>query len=156
MAWAVDQPVKGLGKLVLLLLANYASNKEGLCFPNQNEIAEQCGITDRAVRTWLKKLEAEGYISRTKRQRVDGSRTSDLISINLRKTSPELGSGRTQSNRNETTIQPERRSYPKNKPITEPITKRLSSNRWEGLSEALGSTIKELHRPSRDRRTKAA
>lgn len=144
MAWAVDQPVTGIGKLILLLLANYAG-RDGICFPSQEELAKQAGITDRAVRTWLSRFEESGLISREKRYRKNGTRGSDLIVINL----PEPRSASKNDYRNQTTRLPEPRSaYSKEEPITEPITKRplVGKKNWEALSATIAPVITKLDR----------
>lgn len=65
---------------VLRVLADRADTK-GRCFPSQETLAEDCGLSPRSVFTALKELEATGWIIRARRQRKDGSRTSDLITI---------------------------------------------------------------------------
>jgi len=67
-------------KLLLLVLANYADD-EGYCYPGQETLCRNTGLGVRAVRDNLKLLEANGFISRSKRQRADGSRTSDLYRL---------------------------------------------------------------------------
>lgn len=150
MAWAVDQPVKGLGKLVLLLLANYTS-RDGICFPSQKELATQCGITDRAVRTWLDKLEEGGFIARQQRRRVDGTRTTDHIILALPKQA-EPGSGSDAIKRN---VVPSKRNLvpgKRDEPITEPITKRenpILKKKWETLLHNLDGVISADRAPRR-------
>jgi hypothetical protein len=93
-SWAARQTSGGpTGKLVLMMLAQFADD-EGVCFPGQLKLAEMCELTDRAVREWLAKLEAKGLISRARRYRPGGYRTSDAIVLSV--TSQEPRSGKTQ------------------------------------------------------------
>lgn len=86
MTWANKQKVGNpLGKLVLIMLANYA-DQYGVCFPSQKRIATDCECTDRAVREWLATFEKSGLIVRKERRRASGYRTSDEITLAI----PEL------------------------------------------------------------------
>ncbi len=80
-AWAISQRVGSpTGKALLICLANYA-NEKGECWPSQTTIAREAELGERATRDWLQKLEALGLITRTRRNRRDGSRTSDLFQL---------------------------------------------------------------------------
>lgn len=52
----------GLARLVLLVIANHSGGDEGVAFPSIERIAIECGITPRAVRTNIRKLEAAGEL----------------------------------------------------------------------------------------------
>lgn len=81
--WAFKQEIDKPGaKLVLVALANFADQKSGTCFPGQNYLARQTSLGERTARRHLNGLERAGYIRRRKRRRKDGSRTSDLITLN--------------------------------------------------------------------------
>ena len=85
-AWAISQRVGSTtGKVLLICLANYA-NERGECWPSQKTIAREAELGERATRDWLQKLEAQGFIERSRRHRADGSRTSDHIVLNLSRT----------------------------------------------------------------------
>lgn len=79
--WAKGQPV-GPAKIVLVMLAHHA-NDLGACYPGQDTLAAECCITTRSVGIHLAYLESRGYLTRTKRFRENGSRTSDLITLDL-------------------------------------------------------------------------
>lgn len=84
-AWAISQRVGSpTGKVLLMCLANYA-NEHGECWPSQKTISQEAELGERATRDWLKKLEQAGFIERHRRNRSDGSRTSDFIILNLSK-----------------------------------------------------------------------
>ena len=84
-AWAISQRVGSpTGKVLLMCLANYA-NEHGECWPSQKTISREAELGERATRDWLKKLEDNGFIERRRRNRNDGSRTSDFIILNLTK-----------------------------------------------------------------------
>lgn len=81
--WAFAQnSLKSPQKFVLVTLANYADENNS-CFPGQARIAEDTGMCIRSVKTCLKKLEEDGYISRESRQRQNGSRTSDRYRLHI-------------------------------------------------------------------------
>ncbi|MCF6221740.1 MAG: helix-turn-helix domain-containing protein [Robiginitomaculum sp.] len=85
-AWAISQKVGSpTGKVVLICLANYA-NEKGQCWPSQKTICKEAELSERSTREWLKKLEAQGFITRSRRHRSDGSRTSDHMVLNLTRT----------------------------------------------------------------------
>ncbi len=48
-------------KLTYMVLLSYAW-QEGSCFPGQERMAEDAGVTDRSIRTYLKELEAKGLL----------------------------------------------------------------------------------------------
>ena len=89
-AWAISQRVGSpTGKVLLMCLANYA-NEKGECWPSQKTISREAELSERSTRDWLQKLEAQGFISRSRRHRSDGSRTSDHVVLNLTR-SPTSG-----------------------------------------------------------------
>jgi hypothetical protein len=49
-------------RLTYAILLSYAWNK-GSCFPGQKRVAEDLGVSDRTVRTYLHELEELGLIS---------------------------------------------------------------------------------------------
>lgn len=67
-------------KLLLLVLANYA-DEHMRCWPSQRRLADDTCLTDRTIRKLLSDLEQRGIITRTERQRDDGSRASDVIHL---------------------------------------------------------------------------
>jgi uncharacterized phage protein (TIGR02220 family) len=69
-AWAVKQKTGSpTRKLVLLLLADRANDK-GVCWPSMQTIAEDCELSDRAVRNNIRQLEEIGLL--TTERRKDG------------------------------------------------------------------------------------
>lgn len=81
--WAITQKVgNATGKLILLMLANYA-DAEGRCFPSQQTLARDCECTRRSVLTWLKKFEDMELLTRKRRHTAGGYRRSDLLCLNL-------------------------------------------------------------------------
>lgn len=69
--------LSGTRKLVLITLANRTDMK-GICWPSQDLIAGECGISLRAVSDHLKALDEAGYITRrtTHLGQGNGSRTT--------------------------------------------------------------------------------
>lgn len=80
-AWAlvISPPAK---KLILMDIADTADSR-GLCWPGQQRIAKRTCCSVRTVRRYLAELESEDLISRSARRRPNGSRTSDMIKLNL-------------------------------------------------------------------------
>lgn len=69
-------------KLLLLALANYA-DEDMTCFPSQKRLAEDACLSPRTVLSLLSDLEERRMISRERRHRSDGSRTSDSITLHF-------------------------------------------------------------------------
>lgn len=83
MSWAFS--VRGISpseKLVLLSLANYA-NAEARCWPKQETIALETELSSRTVWAALKRLSDVGIIVREARKRSDGTRMSDVFTLNM-------------------------------------------------------------------------
>lgn len=75
MNWAADMhPGRG-AKAVLMCLADHASDHSGedwTCFPSIERIMDWTDDSRSSVERYLKRLEADGYISRRRRRRADG------------------------------------------------------------------------------------
>lgn len=69
-------------KAVLLVLAD-TCNHEGICWPGQEYIAVRAEVSVRSVRNHLEVLESAGLLSRRKRGRKGGGRTSDEYFLNI-------------------------------------------------------------------------
>lgn len=69
-------------KLLLLALANYA-DEHMRCYPSQRRLADDTCLSDRTIRTLLAGLEGRRMISRQERNRGDGSRGTDLITLHF-------------------------------------------------------------------------
>ena len=76
------QGVSPSEKLTLLALANYA-DQDGRCWPSQVTLTHDTGLSERTVWAAMQRLEAAGLISRERRRRSDGYRTSDLVTLTL-------------------------------------------------------------------------
>lgn len=82
MTWAKRVRVGGPShRAVLFVLADYADEK-GSCYPGQDTIAEQAGMSTRTVVRVMGELEAAGVLSR-KRRYHGLIRTSDRVHLNL-------------------------------------------------------------------------
>jgi DNA-binding transcriptional ArsR family regulator len=63
MAWAVQQqPADSKHKFILLMLANYASNEQGECYPSLSELCDATMLSKDSVIRGLKALEEGGFI----------------------------------------------------------------------------------------------
>lgn len=95
--WANQQKTGHIsGRAILMTLANFA-DENGYCYPSQSRLAEDCECSERTIRQWLDKLEELGFISRIRRNREDGSRTSDLIRLNMGENLPANSAARDKS-----------------------------------------------------------
>lgn len=56
-------------------------NPDGQCWPSQRTIAEDANLSPRSVWQSLEELEAAGWISRERRSKRTGHRSSDLITL---------------------------------------------------------------------------
>ena len=92
MSWAWSVQLSPTPKLVLMALADEADDT-GFCFPSQRRIAAKCSITDRTVRRMLVELETKGYVRFERRQRADGSRTSNAYRLMYADPADKLSGG---------------------------------------------------------------
>jgi DNA-binding transcriptional regulator YhcF (GntR family) len=72
-------------KAVLLAVANYA-DEEGICWPSQDQLAEDTELSRHSIMRAIEQLEEMDLLTRERRHRKDGSRTSDLIMLDLSRT----------------------------------------------------------------------
>lgn len=84
---AISQALKIRGvspseKLVLMVLANYA-DEHNRSFPSHRRLSEETGLSERTILTVMKALEARELLVRQERKRPDGSRSTDLITLNI-------------------------------------------------------------------------
>jgi hypothetical protein len=70
-------------KALLLCLADHADADGGSCYPGQELLAWETEQTDRNVRRQLAQLEELGAITRSRRFRKNGTRTSDSYKLHL-------------------------------------------------------------------------
>lgn len=94
-------------KAVLLAISNYA-DEEGICWPSQEQLADDTELSRHTIMRALDELEDRGALSRERRHRGDGSRTTDLIILDLNCThlsSTELRSTEQRSSQQRSTQQ---------------------------------------------------
>lgn len=83
MAWAIKQEVGNTtAKFVLLMVANYADEK-GRAWPSQERLAEAIEGSRHTVMRALDFLEEAAFLTRIRRHREDGSRSTDVIHLDL-------------------------------------------------------------------------
>lgn len=68
-------------QLILQAVARHADWDTGECFPKQETLARMAKCCERTLRSYLKKLEADGFIEVVERRRDDGGRTSNLLRL---------------------------------------------------------------------------
>lgn len=138
-------------KLMLLVLGSYAGMDNGL-WPSQRLLSEDTGLSDRAVRSALTRLEAGGFITREKRY-VHGSRTTDWITL-IFIPAPAAGMGRaipeSRDRHTGTSRRSNRQQVPGNSheeseksareaSAGEEPGSRASAEDWQALARSLGS-----------------
>jgi hypothetical protein len=78
-AWTVEH-LSSTDRLVLLAVCDMADT-EGACWPSQQHLAAKTGLSDRAVRGALKRLQLRKLIARQHRTTRSGGWTSDWIVV---------------------------------------------------------------------------
>jgi len=80
--WAAKQQVgTPTGKLVLLVLSQYAGQDTGALYWGQHKLMEECELGEDTLRERLKDLEELGLIARFKQERDSGGYTVDMIVV---------------------------------------------------------------------------
>jgi len=67
MVWAIEQKLPTYEKFVLIMLANYADEKNS-CWPSIDTIAENTGLSKSTVLRTVKSLSEKGYLKVGKRR----------------------------------------------------------------------------------------
>ncbi|MND38620.1 hypothetical protein D3C76_47740 [compost metagenome] len=83
MAWAVEIKLPVKEKITLLMLANYASNDNGDCYPSINTLADATGMSRDSVMRAIKSLEEQNLL-RVNRRQVEGVNLPNSYTLNLR------------------------------------------------------------------------
>lgn len=122
-AWAL--PVASTEKLVLLALADNA-NDAGCCWPSMATIARKCGLSERATRLAMRRLEAAGHVSS-----VDRVGTSRLYSVHPGTSCPPAPD----ASRHDMPVPPAPRA-PKSSRTTNSSTKTMSSPKKRAAARA--------------------
>ncbi len=86
-AWDIPS-FKGNTKLIILCLADFA-NDDGQCWPSVSTVARKSGVSVSTVKSIIKSLVEEGWLSRKSRSKIgtDGRRVADsnLYTLNVAK-----------------------------------------------------------------------
>lgn len=82
MAWAVGLKLPTREKFVLLMLANYASNDKGDCYPSLSRLAEDTGMVNNTVIAAIQKLEQMGVLT-VQRRKLDTVNLPNIYRLNL-------------------------------------------------------------------------
>lgn len=67
---------------VLVAVANHADDK-GFGFPSQATLGDECQCTQKTVRTALQAMEKALLLTRTRRWKKDGHRSSDALQLHI-------------------------------------------------------------------------
>lgn len=128
MAWARGiKTGSATVKSVLLAVANYA-DEEGVCWPSQEQLSDDTELSRHSIMRALDQLEEQGLLSRERRHRGDGSRTSDLIILDLSRTEQR-------SSQQRSTQQQPKSHGATAEPIIEPSLSRNSAQRIKRNSD---------------------
>jgi DNA-binding transcriptional MocR family regulator len=68
-------------QLILQAIARHANWEDGTCYPSQEALSKMAKCSDRTVRSYLAKLEKDGFITRSERRKGNGAKQSDLITL---------------------------------------------------------------------------
>ena len=117
MAWAVEIKLPVKEKITLLMLANYASNENGDCYPSINTLAEVTGMSRDSVMRAIKSLEELGML-RVNRRQVEGVNLPNSYTLNLRGVVAHSGEG---SSTQQGGVVADSDSNQSVKPIKEPV-----------------------------------
>lgn len=79
-AWALEQDLPSGPKFVLVALANRA-NQDGDCWPSQNDISRQTGISRMSVSKHITYLVEKKLIEAKHRKRIDGGQSSNFYTL---------------------------------------------------------------------------
>lgn len=82
MAWAVKQTLPARDKLVLLMLANYASNEAGDCYPSLETLCNDCGMSRSTLKLALASLEQARLLS-IQHRKVETVNLSNVYRLNM-------------------------------------------------------------------------
>jgi hypothetical protein len=82
MGWAIGLKLPSREKFVLLMLANYASNERGDCYPSLSRLAEDCGMANNTVIAAIHRLEFLGVLTVQRRQ-TGGVNLPNVYRLNL-------------------------------------------------------------------------
>jgi len=88
MAWASNQKLPAMQKIVLLMLANRA-DENGVCFPSHELIAEDCGMGRSTAIRQIDSLEVDGYLKVVRAKK--GSHQVNKYILSLEFTSVRAG-----------------------------------------------------------------
>jgi len=79
-----DQTLKSSQKLIMLAIADNATDNEGesgTCYPSIKTLAKKCGLSTRSIINNIDKLVENGYLKRAYRSRAKGGRSSNKYLI---------------------------------------------------------------------------
>lgn len=158
MAWARGiKTGSATVKSVLLAVANYA-DEEGVCWPSQDQLADDTELSRHSIMRAFDQLEEMGLLARERRHRGDGSRTSDLIMLDLSRTEQR-------SSQQRSTQQQPKSQGATAEPVIEPLVpsssareakpkqeERLAFDAFNDLAEELG--LSKAQAFTDERRTK--
>lgn len=105
MAWAVKMKLPPKEKLLLLMLANYASNQSGDCYPSINTLCDDTGMSKSSVIRALQALEGAGLMI-VNRRSVEGINLPNFYRLNLAMGSVSLTPGVSDSEGGSVTLTP--------------------------------------------------
>ena len=83
MAWAWEQEIKPITKIVLLALADHADD-DGICWPGIKSIAAKCGLHRVSIQRHIAELIDSGMLKKEFRTAENGRQTSNLYVCQIR------------------------------------------------------------------------
>lgn len=137
MSWAVDIKLPVKEKITLLMLANYASNENGDCYPSINTLADVTGMSRDSVMRAIKSLEEGGFL-RVNRRQVEGVNLPNSYTLNLRGVVAHSGEG---SSTQQGGVVADSDSNQSVKPIKEPVERASAQLDLSGFPEQPSSQV---------------
>jgi hypothetical protein len=74
-----DKTLKARAKIILVMLAKYSNNDTNMCWPSQQTLSDDSGLSVRSIGYAIKELVNSGYIMVTNRGKMNLSSVYELI-----------------------------------------------------------------------------
>ena len=137
MSWAVGMKLPTRDKFVLLMLANYASNEAGDCYPSIARLCDDTSMSKHTVIEALKALEAAGMLTIVRRQQ-DGVNLPNVYRLHVGRGSAADAPPVQQQDRGSANdaLGVVRQLHPNlsDEPINEPKKKNIGEVRFDGCT----------------------
>ena len=107
-----DLELKPRDFTVYCCLLRHSDSKDGSCFPSRRVIAKECGMDRKTVDSAIENLSSLGLVKKIQRHREDGTRTSNLYYVPIKKKTHRTKPGNYYNRKREKITTTERRVSP--------------------------------------------